>query len=218
MKLHSFFIIIRNFLAQTPFKTMMSKGIKKGLNAYKTLFEYIQLLIKQSKKLFNNYSKWHREFWTVKKINYTFLTLIVILSITIGINLIKNNITTITYAITQKQESFTELYFENHTELPVLLAAPNQYSWYKNSSTYLYTFSFTIHNLENKDMLYRYEVYSFENGRNTIDQGEVFIKNNESKTITENFTLPRDYTRTKVIVNLINKNQHLSFWMEEYNK
>ena len=126
-----------------------------------------------------------------------------------GLNFILGAVTTV------KTETFTELYFENHTELPTLVASPDEFTWYNNPNTNLYQFSFTIHNLENKDMFYNYEIYSFEHEQAVIDQGRVFIKNNQSKTITENFTLPSDSSRTKVTVNLINKKQQISFWVED---
>jgi len=54
----------------------------------------------------------------------------------------------IALATTHKPETFTELYFENHIDLPKTINRWQQYS-----------FTFTIHNLEYKDMDYRYVVY-----------------------------------------------------------
>jgi hypothetical protein len=48
-----------------------------------------------------------------------------------------------------------------------------------------------------------------------IDKSSVLIKNNEYKTITEDFTITIPMQRVKVIVNLINKNQQIHFWMGE---
>jgi hypothetical protein len=156
----------------------------------------------------------------IKTIVYSLLGInVVILAFIIFVAFLSNPIqkmgNTIALATTREPETFTELYFENHTELPLLIASPNEFTWYKNPNTNLYQFSFTIHNLENKDMVYKYEVYSFEDEQIIIDQGNVLIKNNQSKTITENFTLPSDALRTKVTVNLINKNQQISFWVED---
>jgi hypothetical protein len=108
-------------------------------------------------------------------------------------------------ATTVKPETFTELYFENHLSLPSKIA------YYKENH-----FKFTIHNLENKDMEYPYEVYIDVNReKQMIDKSSVLIKNNEYKTISEAFTIIVPIQRDKVVVNLINKNQQIHFWMGE---
>ena len=108
-------------------------------------------------------------------------------------------------ATTVKPETFTELYFEDH------LSLPDKITLFKENN-----FKFTIHNLENKDMEYKYEVYIDVNGeKQMIDKSSVSIKNNEYKTISEEFTITIPMQRVKVVVNLINKNQQIHFWMEE---
>jgi hypothetical protein len=108
-------------------------------------------------------------------------------------------------ATTVKPETFTELYFENHLSLPSKIA------YYIEKD-----FKFTIHNLENKDMEYPYEVYMDINGeKQMIDKSSILIKNNEYKTITEDFTITIPMQRTRVVVNLISKNQQIDFWMGE---
>jgi tetratricopeptide (TPR) repeat protein len=108
-------------------------------------------------------------------------------------------------ATTVKPETFTELYFEDH------LSLPNKVILFKENN-----FKFTIHNLENKDMEYPYEVYIDLNGeKQMIVKRSVLIKNNEYKTITENFTITIPMQRVKVVINLINKNQQIHFWMGE---
>lgn len=140
------------------------------------------------------------------------LTFAVIVALNIGsMQEVKN---TFAQATTVKPETFTELYFENHTKLPTQLANQDNKFWYYYPTTNLYSFSFTIHNLENKDMVYPYEVYSISNDTTLIDENEVSIKNNESKTITEQFSLPAKYSTTKILVNLPSKDQQISFWME----
>ena len=111
----------------------------------------------------------------------------------------------IVLATTVKPETFTELYFDDH------LSLPNKITLFKEDN-----FKFTIHNLENKDMEYPYEVYIDVNGeKQMIDKSSVLIKNNEYKTITENFTITVPMQRVKVVVNLIDKNQQIHFWMGE---
>ena len=108
-------------------------------------------------------------------------------------------------ATSVKPESFTELYFDDH------LSLPNKITLFKENN-----FKFTIHNLENKDMEYPYEVYIDLNGEKLmIDKGSVLIKNNEYKTISEDFTITVPMQRAKVVVNLISKNQQIHFWMGE---
>ena len=108
-------------------------------------------------------------------------------------------------ATTVKPETFTELYLEDH------LSLPNKVTLFKENN-----FKFTIHNLENKDMEYPYEVYIDVNReKQMIDKSSVLIKNNECKTITEDFTIRVPIQRVKVVINLINKNQQIHFWMGE---
>jgi len=108
-------------------------------------------------------------------------------------------------ATTKKPETFTELYFEDH------LSLPNKVTLFKENN-----FKFTIHNLENKDMEYPYEVYiGMNRGKQMLDKSSVLIKNNEYKTITEDFAITGPTQRVKVVVNLINKNQQIHFWMGE---
>jgi hypothetical protein len=65
-------------------------------------------------------------------------------------------------------------------------------------------------------MLYPYEVYIDINGeKQSIDKSSVLIKNNEYKTITQTFIITTPIQRAKIVVNLINKNQQIDFWMGE---
>jgi len=108
-------------------------------------------------------------------------------------------------ATTVKPETFTELYFEDH------LSLPNKVTLFKENN-----FKFTIHNLENKDMEYPYEFYIDVNGeKQMIDKSSVLIKNNEYKTISEDFTITIPTQRVKAVIDLINKNQQIHFWMGE---
>ena len=112
---------------------------------------------------------------------------------------------TIILATTVKPETFTELYFEDH------LSLPNKIVLYEKNS-----FEFTIHNLENKDMDYSYEVYIDMNGeKQVIDESSVLIKSNEYNTIAVDYTITIPVQRAKVIVNLIGKDQQIHFWIEE---
>lgn len=154
---------------------------------------------------------------SIKKLNYILIVLIIILCLANIFFHIRNTVDfeKIQETITRQPESFTELYFENHNDLPNKLASPDQYTWYDNPNTNLYTFSFTIHNHENKDMKYTYEVYTLEKTKSLIDTGEVFVGNNQSKTIKVNFSYPLFHERTKVIVSLLETKQDISFWIDK---
>jgi len=107
-------------------------------------------------------------------------------------------------ATSVKPELFTELYFEDHLSLPekVVLSKENN-------------FRFTIHNLENKDMEYLYEVYiDIEGQRDTIDKNSILVKNNEFKTIDVGYTITTPLERVRVVVNLINEDQSIAFWID----
>src|SRR5258706_11351805 len=61
-------------------------------------------------------------------------------------------------AISAKPEAFTELYFENNENLPTKIIDDIQFS-YSYPTLALFTFKFTVHNMEDKDMNYSYDVY-----------------------------------------------------------
>jgi hypothetical protein len=106
-------------------------------------------------------------------------------------------------ATTREQQTFTELYFENHLSLPgkVTLFEENN-------------FKFTIHNLENKDMEYPYEVYIDTNGeKQVISTDSVLIEDNGYETISVDFTITIPIPRSRVVVNLIDKNEQVFFWI-----
>lgn len=111
---------------------------------------------------------------------------------------------TMVLATTIKPEAFTELYFENHTKLP-----------HSVTSSTPATFTFTIHNLENRDMKYHYTTYAdLGNEKIVIDEGMVTLKHNAYKSLTERFTTDHLFGRMKIIVALTNKQQQINFWVE----
>jgi hypothetical protein len=132
------------------------------------------------------------------------LIFVLILSIITHIPNIKG---AITLATTHKPEAFTELYFENSVNLPKIITDKKVYS-----------FAFTVHNHENKNFDYSYIVY-IQNSKSKafLDQGHFILKNNESKTIDEDFG-PLLNVKDEVIVQLVDKNQQIDFWMEPGGK
>lgn len=101
-----------------------------------------------------------------------------------------------------RQEHFTELYFNNHTNLPKKLAI--------NETI---TFTFAIRNLEGKDKEYPYAVY-FKNdvyGTTTVNQKTVLVKDNEEKIITETYTFNSNTVKETLFVELTELKQEIHF-------
>lgn len=106
-------------------------------------------------------------------------------------------------ATTNKPEDFTETYFDNHTQLPETVT--------KGQTI---TFSFTTHNLENKQFTYPYKVYVDDNGTQTlIDQGTFTLENNQYKTLPESYTFIKSVGKVKMVVELTSLQQQIFFWL-----
>jgi len=91
-------------------------------------------------------------------------------------------------------EPLTELYFENHTSLPAYLFLNKPYN-----------FSFTIHNLEYQEVKYGYSVGVYDENETflyEIDSGEVYLLNNETKTIYEDFSMNKPFGRARIGINV----------------
>ena len=104
-------------------------------------------------------------------------------------------------AFSKKPETFTELYFTDHLSLPkqIKQGVP-------------YYFEFTVHNLEYKDFTYVYEVTA---DTLILENGQFSLKHDETKTIPITFRISQPFERTKITVNLVNKNQPIHFWIEQ---
>jgi len=91
-------------------------------------------------------------------------------------------------------EPLTELYIENHTQLP--------------KNVYLdktYNFSFTTHNLEYQDVEYNYTVKVFDVNGTLISElysGSFTLSNNESKTIEADYRFHETFKRAKIEVEI----------------
>jgi len=90
---------------------------------------------------------------------------------------------------------FTELYFVNG--LPKTIEMNKEYS-----------FSFGVHNFEEKKMDYDYAIYSQSK---QIGQGTVTLYPDEAIVISQGFTENRSGT-IPISVKLLNKNQEIHFW------
>ena len=155
-----------------------------------------------------------------KKVNYRPIVIIGLLSfsitLVIGLSAIKiaphlgNYVPAVKEALalatTRKPETFTELYFEDHINLPKTINRHEEYS-----------FAFTIHNLEYKDMEYPYVVYLETIDKKIIlDQNKISLKNGEYKSVKEDFGPLKDI-RMKIVIELVGRNQQIAFWMEGQN-
>ena len=102
-----------------------------------------------------------------------------------------------------KEDHFTELYFETYPTL-----SQNDIVFGRKIA-----FSFTIRDLEGKDMDYPYQVYFKSVNKSTIliDSGVLILKNNEFKNITENYRVRENNQHGNIIVFLKNLNQEISF-------
>jgi uncharacterized membrane protein len=102
-------------------------------------------------------------------------------------------------------ETFTELYFENHENLPSKVEAGETY-----------TFAFSVHSEEYRNMTFPYAIYiQTDKKRIPITKGQFSLMQNQNKTFNEKFTAPALTDGAEVVVNLENKNQDIDFWIDE---
>lgn len=122
--------------------------------------------------------------------------------------LIANHWVTISNALSPKPETFTELYFNDHIELPDRV--------YENIP---FNISFTVHNLEHQPMTYPVKVYIPEASSSgealPVFSGTLELEHDESETTQLEITVPAlNYERYKMIVELENLNQNIHFWFQ----
>lgn len=109
-------------------------------------------------------------------------------------------IATLIYAVSTKvPEPFTELYFENHTLLPK----------YSSQNSFI----FSIHNHENKPVLYDVQVRLDYNSTNaTIQDFQITVPDDVKKTFRVNYTLPPDFGTGRIIVELNGTGESIHYW------
>lgn len=104
-----------------------------------------------------------------------------------------------------ESEDFSELYLVNHQTIPYSIAPDKELS-----------FEFVIHNLENKDMNYPYEVFILVDGKKEpLVINSIFIKDKQSKTIKQSLSASFPSKRFEIGVTLIEKDQSIDFWVQE---
>lgn len=106
------------------------------------------------------------------------------------------------WRVLPQPETFTELYFDNHQKLPSIIKDDKDYS-----------FSFITHNLEHKTVTYNYEVTISSESATLLNKGTFTLKHDQTKRIREELPLYVSIPKSKIEVNLFNKNQKIHFWV-----
>jgi len=91
-------------------------------------------------------------------------------------------------------EPLTEVYFENHTQLPSVIELDKTYNY-----------SFTVHNLEYQKMRYTYTIDMYDEQGNltdSLDSGEFILAHDESVRVDNVFNFGYHINRTKIVVNV----------------
>jgi hypothetical protein len=105
-------------------------------------------------------------------------------------------------------EPLTELYFENHTGLPSMVE-PNK----------TYSFAFTVNNLEYRPMNYSYTVIAqYFNHTIIIKNETIGLEDNTSKTIPVDFLIEDRFSRGRIEISLLGRNQTIHMWFNEQSK
>lgn len=130
--------------------------------------------------------------------------LIVAVLVVLGLGLYHvRHTTAFVNATSHRPERFTELYFNNPTKLPAIVTPGTKLP-----------VSFTVHNVEARDMTYVYTVSFVANGRTLVSQQKGFnLTSNGTNTITSNITVPSFSGKAEVQVLLNNVGQSIHFWV-----
>jgi uncharacterized membrane protein len=107
-------------------------------------------------------------------------------------------------ASTHQPERYTELYFSDPTTIPTTAAEGRQLP-----------VSFTIHNVEAKDMKYTYDLtFTTAVGKTLIQEQQSFsLLTNDSKTITTDIQVPAYSGKAEVQILLPSLHQSIHFWV-----
>ena len=134
------------------------------------------------------------------------LGIILVVAMLIIVNLNRSSVYNelIALDLIPRPERLTELYFNNNANLPTS-ATRNQ----------AVSFAFVIHNLETIDYQYFYNVsVNVDGERHIIDKGKVSMKNNQYYIKNEKFNLMASSGSQEIVIELVNKQQSIDFWMK----
>jgi len=98
-------------------------------------------------------------------------------------------------------EPFTELYFEDHQNLPREIELGKEYS-----------FRFTVHNVGGKGVNYFYE---FSKDNRLLDAKTFILEDSKTTTFREVFTINENFEEAKMTIKLLNKDQEIHFWVKQ---
>ncbi len=106
------------------------------------------------------------------------------------------------------KENFTELYFKNYSELPKTIES------IKIGDEV--SFSFSIHNMEGKEMDYPYVIYvkNSTDEKTIIEEKTLRLKDGEEMSVDQTYTFLAEHDsveKLKVHVELVNLNQEIHF-------
>lgn len=142
-----------------------------------------------------------RPIWKFLFLGFVISSILIVLAVSKNIPALDRFITD---ATTRRIEKVTELYFEDHINLPKYIQPNGKY-----------TFKFTVHNLEGEDKSYIYRVIKqVDTQIRVIDQGMIQLKNDEYATIDKEVG-PFENERTNIQIELVNEFQKISFWLEK---
>lgn len=102
---------------------------------------------------------------------------------------------------TREPEHFTELYFSEPQNLVKTYGPGDKVP-----------FNFAIHNLEGRDIVYRYRVYADDQSQATST--EVRVASKELKFVSSDVLIAGPGPRVKVTIELIDQRQSIHFWVE----
>lgn len=105
-------------------------------------------------------------------------------------------------------EPLSEVYFENHTKLPVNIFLKRDYN-----------FTFTVHNLEYREMQYNYDINAFYGNKSlNIDKSDFVLADNESASFFHKFRFNESFERAQIVINVTKDNNEsidIHFWVDE---
>ncbi len=102
-----------------------------------------------------------------------------------------------------RPERLTELYFNDNAHLPS-----------STTGNQTIRFAFVIHNLETMDYRYVYKISINGNGtKQVVDSGNVVLNDGQYYVKQEEFKLINSPGSLEVIVELLNKQQTIDFWL-----
>ena len=142
------------------------------------------------KKIRNN-------FWVLLAVSLALLIVGVLLKPTPGY---------VTDFTPQQAESVTELYFEDHTQLPQRYKPGDKQD-----------IRFTVRNTGQNSNNYRYEIFQQDalgGNSHTLKTGEMSVQGNTSQTETAMITYVDAGKASTISIRLIQENQLIRFWMD----